>query len=259
MTDIQIFNHEDFGGVRVVEIDGQPFFVGADVANALGYKNHRDALAKHVDDEDKRASQIATPSGVQTMIVINESGVYSLILRSNLPKAKEFKRWVTSEVLPTIRKTGFYINPNAPVDPDLLIKIGQQLKDAYAERDQLQGKVALLQPKADYCDKVLSCEDLLRVTEIAKDYGLSAIEFNQLLKEHAIQYKLGKTWFLYAKFAKLGWAQSKTQTFNDKNGSSHSIIQLYWTQKGRKGLYDFLKERGIVPTAERDPHTLSLF
>ena len=107
----QVFEHEQFGSVRVVIIDGKPFFVGIDVAYSLGYSNPRDALKKHVDAEDKRESRIATPWGVQKMVVINKSGVYSLILDSQLPKAKEFRHWVTSEVLVKIDETGSYTSP----------------------------------------------------------------------------------------------------------------------------------------------------
>lgn len=111
---LQIFKNQDFGKIRCVLIDGEVWFVGKDVALALGYKNTKDVLSKHVDDEDKtRGYQIATPSGKQDMTLINESGLYSLILTSKLPKAKEFKRWVTSEVLPSIRKTGMYVNDKA--------------------------------------------------------------------------------------------------------------------------------------------------
>lgn len=113
MNDLQVFNSPEFGDIRAVEIDGEPWFVGKDMAEALGYSNPRDALAKHVDDEDKRASRIATPSGEQEMTIINESGVYSLIFSSRLEKAREFKRWVTSVVLPSIRKHGAYIAPQA--------------------------------------------------------------------------------------------------------------------------------------------------
>lgn len=111
MNDLQVFNNPEFGKMRTVEIDDEPWFVGKDVAAALGYSNTKDALRKHVAPEDKRGSQIATPSGAQDMTIINESGVYSLIFSSKLPKAKEFKRWVTSEVLPSIRKHGGYLTP----------------------------------------------------------------------------------------------------------------------------------------------------
>ena len=111
MNNLQIFENEEFGQVRTVTIDGEPWFVGKDVAVALGYSNHRDALYKHIDSEDKGESRIATPSGEQTMTIINESGLYSLIFGSKLESAKRFKHWVTSEVLPALRKTGYYEMP----------------------------------------------------------------------------------------------------------------------------------------------------
>lgn len=113
MSDLQVFTSTEFGEIRAVEIDGEVWLVGKDVAVALGYINTKDALSKHVDAEDKRGAQIATPSGTQKMTIINEAGVYSLIFSSRLPDAKKFKRWVTSEVLPAIRKTGAYVMPGA--------------------------------------------------------------------------------------------------------------------------------------------------
>ena len=108
MNNLQIFENNELGKIRALTINGEPWFVGKDIAAILGYSNHRDALAKHVDSEDKGASQFATPSGIQEMTIVNESGLYSMIFSSKLPKAKAFKRWVTSEVLPSIRKTGAY-------------------------------------------------------------------------------------------------------------------------------------------------------
>lgn len=107
-TNVQFFEHEEFGKVRIVIIDGEPWFVGKDVATALGYANPRDALTRHVDDEDKGESRITTPYGVQNFVVINEAGLYALIFGSQLEAAKKFKHWVTHEVLPSIRKTGAY-------------------------------------------------------------------------------------------------------------------------------------------------------
>lgn len=117
MTDLRIFENEEFGKVRTTTIDSEPWFVGKDVAAALGYKNSRDALAKHVDEEDKDVAKRDTLGGTQEMIIINESGLYSLILSSKLPNAKRFKRWVTSEVLPAIRKTGSYTMPAQQYEP----------------------------------------------------------------------------------------------------------------------------------------------
>lgn len=132
MNDLQIFSNSEFGNIRTVTIDGEPWFVGKDIAEALGYSNSRDALAKRVDTEDKGVANCDTPSGIQNMTIINESGLYSLILSSKLPNAKKFKRWVTSEVLPAIRKTGHYEAPGyAPKATSIgevvnLIKITRQ-------------------------------------------------------------------------------------------------------------------------------------
>ncbi len=129
MSELKIFEHSEFGKIRTVEIDGQPWLVGKDVARALGYANTKDALAKHVDQEDKRGAQIATPSGEQNMTVINESGLYSLVLSSKLPGAKKFKRWVTSEVLPSIRKHGAYIAPGTQPEAAALEALTAILQD----------------------------------------------------------------------------------------------------------------------------------
>ena len=132
MNDLQIFSNSEFGNIRTVTIDGEPWFVGKDIAEALGYANSKKALGDHVDLEDKRGSQIVTPGGTQNMTIINESGMYSLILSSKLPCAKKFKRWVTSEVLPAIRKSGHYEAPGyAPKATSIgevvnLIKITRQ-------------------------------------------------------------------------------------------------------------------------------------
>ncbi|MBQ7504726.1 MAG: Bro-N domain-containing protein, partial [Ruminococcus sp.] len=112
MNEVTIFNSPQFGQIRTLTIDGEPWFVGKDVATALGYANTKDALGKHIDSDDRRGSRITTPSGAQDMTVINESGLYSLIMSSKLPEAKKFKRWVTSDVLPAIRKTGGYLGGN---------------------------------------------------------------------------------------------------------------------------------------------------
>ena len=136
MNELQVFSNSEFGNIRTVTIDGEPWFVGKDIAESLGYSNSKKALGDHIDAEDKRGSQIVTPGGTQTMTIINESGVYSLILSSKLPNAKKFKRWVTGEVLPALRKTGHYEMPGyAPKATSIgevvnLIKVTRQtMKD----------------------------------------------------------------------------------------------------------------------------------
>ncbi len=259
--ELQIFNNPEFGAIRTVEIDGEIYFVGKDVATALGYINTNDALARHVDTEDKRGSQITTPSGVQTMTVITESGLYSLILSSNLPRAKEFKRWVTTDVLPKIRKYGVYATADfakeAIKNPKWAIDILKALQTEQAENAHLtqentvlNQQVAELTPKASYYDVVLNCKDLVSVSKIAKDYGMSATEMNKLLNKLGVQYKQSEVWLLYQKYAKLGWTSTKTITYHDSEGFIHSKVHTYWTQAGRLGLYHLLKENGYLPKIE---------
>ena len=261
--DIQIFNNPEFGELRTLAIDGVPYFVGKDVATNLGYVNPRDALAKHVDAEDKRESQIATSSGVQTMAVINESGLYSLILSSKLPTAKKFKHWVTSEVLPSIRKHGAYITPatldNLLNNPEFAIRLFTELKNERARNSQLaqanavlNQRVLELTPKADYYDTVLKSPNLLTVSEFSEDYGMSAKQMNKLLKSLGIQYKQNKIWLLYQKYAPNGWTKTETITFQDKKGITYSTLQTRWTQKGRLALYNILKNNGYLPLIEQD-------
>ena len=138
MKELQVFNNEEFGKVRVVEIDNEPWIIGKDVAMILGYSNVSDALKKHVDEEDKcKRDEIAIRDNIgryQKPLLINESGLYSLVLRSDLPSAKRFKRWVTSEVLPTIRKHGMYATDELLNNPDLLIEVATKLKEERAAR-----------------------------------------------------------------------------------------------------------------------------
>ena len=265
---LQIFENPEFGQIRTVLINGVVYFVGKDVATALGYVNTRDALFKHVDAEDKGESQIATPSGVQTMTVINESGLYSLILSSNLPKAKEFKRWVTAEVLPAIRKTGMYVLDNSKknleaykkiaADPEFLMQMALTLKAANEETKRLQTENAVLNqqvseltPKATYTDLILNCKGAIPISIIAKDYGMSEVKMNQLLHELGVQFNIGGTWLLYSQYAQLGWTSTKTITYKDDDGLIHSKVHTYWTQKGRFGIYEILKNNGYLPKIEK--------
>ena len=258
MNELKIFENPDFGKVRTMEINGEPYFVGKDVAEILGYSNPQKAIREHVDDDDKGVNEMVTPGGAQQLVCINESGLYSLILSSKLPKAKEFKRWVTSEVLPSIRKHGLYATEELISNPDIAIAAFQALKEEREKNRKLADTVAVqnqqiaeLQPKASYYDVVLNCKDLLSITEIAKDYGKSAKWLNNYLHENKVQYKQGNTWLLYQNHAEKGYTNTKTQTFNGNDGNVHTKVHTYWTQKGRLFIYDLLKSKGIVPIIER--------
>lgn len=253
--EIQTFNFEN-QQVRTIEIENEPYFVGKDITEILGYSNSRDALYKHVDEEDKLTSQIATSGQNRNMVVINESGLYSLILSSKLPNAKKFKRWVTSEVLPAIRKHGGYLTEQkleeALLNPDTLINLATQLKQEREGRLIAEQRVNELTPKASYYDKVLSNKALVTITVIAKDYGMSGKAMNALLHELGIQYKQGTTWLLYARYQKNGWTHSETVMITDKDGNEKAVLNTKWTQKGRLGLYELLKRKGYLPVIERE-------
>lgn len=246
------FEHTQFGKVRVVDNNGEPWFVGRDVAEKLGYANPNDALAKHVDDEDKLVSQIAIAGQRRNVTLINEGGLYSLAVRSNMPNAKKFTRWLTHDVAISIRKDGVYMTTEAAekilYNPDFIIGLAQQVKDAQAQRDAALAQVALLKPKADYCEKILQSTEALPVTVIAKDYGMAGAAFNELLHKLKIQYKVGKMWVLYQIYAGLGYTKSVTKTLRD----GLIVTQNYWTQKGRMFLYSALKKSGVLPTVERE-------
>lgn len=246
----------DGSNVRTLVIDGQPYFVGKDVAEILGYANTRDALSKHVDSEDKNTVAIhdGIKRGNPNQTVINESGLYSLILGSKLPQAKEFKHWVTSEVLPAIRKHGAYMTDEkieeALLNPDTLIKLATELKTERERRSIAEQRVNELTPKASYYDLVLSNESLVTITQIAKDYGMSGQAMNHKLHDLGVIYKQGNTWLLYSKYQRTGWTHSETIMVDKADGTQKAVMHTKWTQKGRLGLYELLKRHGILPLIE---------
>lgn len=246
----------DFKGqqVRTVTIDEEPYFVGRDLTNILQYSNGPKAIRDHVDDEDKTVNDSFTVNGTAP-VLINESGLYSLILSSKLPDAKKFKRWVTSEVLPAIRKHGGYLTDEkmkeALLNPDTIITLATQLKREKEARLMAEQRANELSTKADYCDVILANKSLVTITQIAKDYGMSGKAMNQLLHEKGVIYKQGSVWLLYAKYQGTGWTQSETKMITTRDGMEKAVLNTKWTQKGRLGLYELLKRNGILPLIER--------
>ena len=257
--EIQIFKNDRFGEVRTMVINDEPWFVGKDVAEVLGYRLARKALYDHVEDDDKKGVPIQNPlGGKQEMTIINESGLYSLILSSKLPQAKEFKRWVTSEVLPSIRRNGAYLTDDALArfaeDPDYGIKLLNTLKRERTERLALMKENVTLslennrmKPMADYCAKILACTDTVTVTQIAQDYGMTAQDFNEMLADMKIQYRCGRQWILYSGYKQQGFVQSATTTYTRYDGTKGVRVSSRWTQLGRIFLYERLKGEGVMP------------
>lgn len=257
MNNLKIFSNHEFGKIRtIVDENNEPWFVGKDVAEILQYKDTSDALKRHVENEDKLTRCFTDSGQSRKMYVINESGLYSLIFSSKMDKAKEFKRWVTSEVLPAIRKDGGYMLVNRNDNEEEIMaravliaqKSMERLKLENKQKDQIIGE---LKPKADYVDKILQNKSLIKVSAIAKDYGMSAQEMNKLLHELRIQYNQGGQWLLYAKIQDKGYTSSETHVYEKKDGSTDIRLLTKWTQKGRIFLYDELKKNGYLPMIER--------
>ncbi|MGF2118480.1 BRO family protein [Enterococcus casseliflavus] len=247
MNTPQIFNFEQ-NEVRTVLVNDKPYFVGKDVAEVLGYSKPRNAISTHVDEEDKQDAPIQGDlGGKQKMTIINESGLYSLILKSKLPNARKFKRWVTSEVLPQIRKHGMYATDDLLNNPDLLIEVATKLKEERTLRLVAEQKVAEMQPKVNYHDIILANKSVTPISFIAKNYGMSAMQMNKLLHDFGIQYRQGKAWLLYAKYQNEGYTHIEMVPVQ---GTDNLKPIMKWTQKGHLFLYNFLKERDILPNIE---------
>ncbi len=183
-NNIQIFENSEFGKVRTLEIDNEPWFVGKDVAEILGYSQPSVAIFKRVDSDDKGVSKMETPGGEQSVVIINESGLYSLILSSKIPTAKRFKRWVTSEVLPTIRKTGSY-----SVIPKDYPSALRALADQYEKNQKLLAENTVMKPKAEYFDCLVDRNLLTNFRTTAKELHIKQNQFISWLLDNKFVYR----------------------------------------------------------------------
>lgn len=241
--------------VRTVTIDNDPYFSNADVCKILDINNPSQALKRLKQDGVITNEVIDGLGRKQDMKFVSESNLYKLIFQSKKKEAEAFTDWVTSEVLPAIRKHGLYAIDDLLNNPDMAIAALQKLKEERRLRLQAQEEIAQkkqiiqeLQPKASYYDLVLQNKSLVAISVIAKDYGMSATKLNKILHELKVQYKQGNTWLLYQKYAGKGYTQSKTHTID----ADYSKMHTYWTQKGRLFLYDLLKnKKGILPLIEQ--------
>jgi prophage antirepressor-like protein len=187
---------------------------------------------------------------------ITEPQFYKLAIKANNETAEKFQDWVTSEVLPTIRKHGAYMTPEkieeALLNPDTIINLAQQLKSEREGRLIAEQQVNELRPKATYYDRVLADKSLVTISIIAKDYGMSGRALNKKLHDLGVIYKQGNTWLLYAKYQLTGWTHSDTTIVKCKDGTEKAVLNTKWTQKGRLGLYELLKQENILPLIEQD-------
>lgn len=232
MEELQIFKNEEFGEVRALEIDNEPWFVGKDVAEVLGYTNSRKALADHVDEEDKGVTKCDTLGGNQELTVINESGLYSLILSSKLPSSKKFKRWVTSEVLPAIRQTGGYQIPQTYAEAL------RQLADKAEQAERLALENKELKPKAEFFDAVTDSKEALPIGDVAKvlDMGIGRNKLFQFLRAEKILASDNRP---YQEFIDRGYFRVVEQKYDKGYGEVGINIKTLVFQKG----VDFIRRR----------------
>ncbi|AOB20782.1 phage antirepressor [Lactiplantibacillus plantarum] len=248
MNQITPFNFEG-NQVRTIEHENIIWFAMPDISKSLGLSNSSVAI-KSLDDDEVTKFNLGGLSGNTNFI--SEPGLYKLIGASRKPEAKRFNRWVTHDVLPSIRKNGVYMTDQTAYDithdkdalGDLLLKAGSQLK----QKDLV---IQELKPKADYTDSMLANKGLETISMIAKNYGYSTREFNKLLHGLGIQYKQGKTWLLYAKYQAEGYTHVEPYEYTNSDGIKQVRNTMKWTQAGQKFLYDFLKSKGIMPLVEQ--------
>ena len=249
MTDLQIFKNDTFGQVRILEKDNELWFVAKDVCDCLEIKNTTDAL-KRLDNDERSRFNLGRQGETN---IVNEYGLYNLVLSSRKPEAKEFKRWITHDVIPQIRKTGTY-SMNIPKSlPEALrayaneVELHNATKAIVAQQEQ---QIAEFKPVKDYVDKILSSKSCLAITQIAADYGLSAQELNKILHEAGLQRKVGDQWILYKQHMAKGFTKSETFTFCRSDGRLDSKIMTKWTQKGRLEIHSILTKLNIHAVCE---------
>ena len=224
MNEIQIFKNEDIGAIRTIDINGEPWFIGKDVTDILGYANSRKAIGDHVDDEDKGVTKCDTLGGVQEMAIINESGLYSLVLSSKLESARKFKRWITSEVIPQIRKTGAYHTPKTYAEAL------RALADETEKIEALKKQNQLMQPKAEFFDAVTDSKTAIPIGDVAKilDIGIGRNKLFEFLRDKNILTSDNRP---YQRYIDAGYFRVIEQKY-EVNGEVRINIKTLVFQKG---------------------------
>lgn len=247
--------------LNVIQLNEEPWFIAKEIAGILGF-NHVPSMIRGLDEDEKDVHLMHTLGGDQEVSIINESGLYSLILRSKKAEAKQFKKWVTSEVLPSIRKNGAYLTTTKAeeilANPDIIIGLATQVKESRAKIAQLaqeiddrnyvinvqEEQLKIQAPAVEYYHKVLAASDTMNTNIIAKELGMSAVTLNKLLsKEYGIIYKQGDTWLPRARYQHMGFHRLKTHTYQGSDGEMHVATQLVWTQRGRHFIHELIKGR----------------
>ncbi|TES56173.1 phage antirepressor [Halalkalibacterium halodurans] len=246
----KVFNYHD-AELRTVIIDGEVWFVAKDVCEILELSNPTRAVSR-LDKDERSNFKLGRQGEVN---IINEFGLYSLVLSSRKPEAKKFKRWVTHEILPSIRKTGVYQVEAAPAPSYMIEDPIERAKQWIKEQEKvrlLEQRAAEYEEKANYVDQILLSRKTMTTTQIAKDYGMSAQRLNQILKEEGIQYKLRGQWLLKAAYHDKGYTKSRTVDIRRSDGRADIAINTEWTQEGRLFIHKVLTSRGYVALMDRE-------
>ena len=279
-NEIQVFQNKEFGQLEVLMIGDKPYFPATECATVLGYSNPHKAVIDHCRGDALTNREVIDNLGrKQKKKYISEGNLYRLIVRSKLPAAVKFEQFVFDEVLPSIRKTGAYITDellgklveSEKARDEFLnelmksrkehqktikshLKTLKEFKDTLEENavlkdecETLEDCIGELLPSADYCDMILQCENAIPISVIASSYGMSAVAFNRMLYDLGIQRKVGGVWILYSYYCNNGYTVLRTYPINAVQSANHT----YWTQRGRRFLYDTLKEYGLSPEVER--------
>ena len=241
MNEMQIFKNREFGTIRTISNEqGEALFCAKDVCDALGYKQTHKAVERHVDKGDGMKRPTPTASGIQTMLYINESGLYALILSSKLESARRFKHWVTSKVLPSIRKQGGYIVARPHESDEVILARALQIMQATLQRRDEQ--IAQLKPRADYADHVLDSISCFTVTQIGKELNMTGHDLNRLLCEMRIQYVQSGQYLLYADYARQGLAKNRSFEYHTSDGELRTKTYLVWTERGRDFIHRLINK-----------------
>jgi anti-repressor protein len=245
-----IFNYGE-SQLRTLVDEDEIWFVARDICDALEIDLSQ---TRRLDEDEKGLRLIQTLGGKQQTVVVNEAGLYSLIIGSRKPEAKQFKRWITHEVIPSIRKHGAYMTQNtiekALTNPDFLIQLATQLKDEQQKRIEAQRVIAQQKPIVDYYQRIINSTDVVTTTQIAQDYGLTAYQLNKILHEEGVQYKMGGQWILYGKYLGKGYVRSQTVDIRHSDDRESVKMHTKWTQKGRVFIHRILEKRNIIPQAD---------
>ena len=247
-SNLMIFENPEFGELRSLRMNGEPWFVGRDVAMALGYgkgKSLNNAVSKHVDDEDKGVTEMMTPGGKQNVIIINESGLYALVLSSKLERAKKFKRWVTAEVLPSIRKHGAYMTDSLldalEAHPEAVPEYLNRLRSENARNRELNRRLRLALPKAEYYDAFVDPADCTNIRTTAKELGVPEKQFTRYLEEKKYLFR-DKNRKLFPRAV--------------KKSAGLFLVRDFYTERGKLGHYTLITPAGKRHFLERTDEIL---